>query len=378
MTFKHGRRYWIGNKQVNRKNHKRHLILGIETSCDETAAAVVENGVTILSNVIASQIDLHAEYGGVVPEIASREHVKSILPVIDYALSDANVGLDDLTAIAVTYGPGLVGALLVGVSAAKGLAAATGLPLIPVNHLEGHIAASYLTDRSLEPPFLCLIVSGGHASLVEVLEYTHYLTLARTRDDAPGEAFDKIARSIGLGYPGGPLIEQASEGGRSDAFYLPVTHFPDSYDFSFSGVKTAAINVYRKLEREADREGRRWPSSCSEADFAATFQSSIVEALVAHTETALLDMGYKTLVLGGGVSANRKLREAMEEMTTSAGVRLIVPPPVYCTDNAAMIASAGYYAWRDGRRAALDLNAVPMAELDDIIGQPAVERGTER
>jgi tRNA A37 threonylcarbamoyltransferase TsaD len=218
----------------------------------------------------------------------------------------------------------------------------------------------------------------GHASLVEVLEYTYYRTLARTRDDAPGEAFDKIARSIGLGYPGGPLIEQASEGGRSDAFYLPVTHFPDSYDFSFSGVKTAAINVYRKLEREADREGRRWPSSCSEADFAATFQSSIVEALVAHTETALLDMGYKTLVLGGGVSANRKLREAMEEMTTSAGVRLIVPPPVYCTDNAAMIASAGYYAWRDGRRAALDLNAVPMAELDDIIGQPAVERGTER
>ncbi len=376
-NVKHGRQLRIGCKQVNQSNN-RYLILGIETSCDETAAAVVANGVTILSNVIASQIDLHAAYGGVVPEIASREHVKSILPVIDRALSDAKVDLDDLTAIAVTYGPGLVGALLVGVSAAKGLVAATGLPLIPVNHLEGHIAASYLVDRSLEPPFLCLIVSGGHASLVEVLKHTQYRTLARTRDDAPGEAFDKIARSIGLGYPGGPLIERASEGGRSDAFHLPVTHFPDSYDFSFSGVKTAAINVYRKFEREADREGRRWPSACSEADFAATFQASIVEALVTHTQTALIDTGYKTLVLGGGVSANRKLRESMEEMATSAGVRLIVPPPVYCTDNAAMIAAAGYYAWRDGRRAALDLNAVPMAELDDIIGQPTVKRGTER
>ncbi len=364
---------------MNQSNHKkRHLILGIETSCDETAAAVVENGVTILSSVVASQIDLHAEYGGVVPEIASREHVKSILPVIDRALNDANVELDDLTAIAVTYGPGLVGALLVGVSAAKGLAAATGLPLIPVNHLEGHIAASYLTDRSLEPPFLCLIVSGGHASLVEVLGYTRYRTLARTRDDAPGEAFDKIARSIGLGYPGGPLIERASAGGRPDAFYLPVTHFPDSYDFSFSGVKTAAINAYRKLEREASREGRSWPSSCSEADFAATFQSSIVEALVTHTKTALFDTGYKTLALGGGVSANKKLREAMAEMTTNTGVRLIVPPPVCCTDNAAMIASAGYYAWKEGRRAALDLNAVPMAELDDIIGQSDAERRAVR
>ncbi len=356
------------------KDNERHLILGIETSCDETAAAVVENGMTILSNVIASQIDLHAEYGGVVPEIASREHVKSILPVIDRALSDAEVSLDDLTAIAVTYGPGLVGALLVGVSAAKGLAAATGLPLIPVNHLEGHIAASYLTDQTLAPPFLCLIVSGGHASLVEVLDFTCYRTLARTRDDAPGEAFDKIARSIGLGYPGGPLIERASEGGRSDAFYLPVTHFPDSYDFSFSGVKTAAINAYRKIEREAAREGRSWPSSCSEADFASTFQSAIVEALVKHTEAALNDTGYKTLVLGGGVSANKKLREEMKKMTAPLGVELIVPPPVYCTDNAAMIASAGYFAWRDGRRASLDLNAIPMAELDDIIGQP-VEKG---
>ncbi|HHW94080.1 MAG TPA: tRNA (adenosine(37)-N6)-threonylcarbamoyltransferase complex transferase subunit TsaD [Clostridiaceae bacterium] len=358
------------------KDNNKNLILGIETSCDETAAAVVANGMMILSNVIASQINLHAEYGGVVPEIASREHVKSILPVIDRALSDADISLDDLTAIAVTYGPGLVGALLVGVSAAKGLAAATGLPLIPVNHLEGHIASSYLADPSLEPPFLCLIVSGGHSSLVEVLDYTCYRTLARTRDDAPGEAFDKIARSIGLGYPGGPLIERASEGGNSDAFYLPVTHFSDSYDFSFSGVKTAAINAYRKIEREAAQEGRDWPLSCSQADFAATFQASIVEALVKHTEAALIDTGYKTLVLGGGVSANKKLREVMREMTDSIGVRLIVPLPVYCTDNAAMIASAGYFAWKDGRRAALDLNAVPMAELEEIIGQSTREGET--
>ncbi len=346
-----------------------HLILGIETSCDETAAAVVENGVTIVSSVVASQIDLHAAYGGVVPEIASREHVKSILPVIDRALKDADKTLDDITAVAVTYGPGLVGALLVGVSAAKGLAAAAGLPLIPVNHLEGHIAASYLTDKTLVPPFLCLIVSGGHATLVEVPSYTRYRTLAQTRDDAPGEAFDKIARSIGLGYPGGPLIERASSGGRCDVFYLPVTHFPDSYDFSFSGVKTAAINAFRKIEREAERESAPWPSSCSQADFAATFQAAIVQALTAHTAAALDDTGHKTLALGGGVSANRKLRESMRAMASSRGVRLIIPPPAYCTDNAAMIASAGYFAWRAGRRAALDLNAVPMAELDEIAGQ---------
>lgn len=354
---------------MRKEDDNRHLILGIETSCDETAAAIVENGEKIVSSVVASQINLHAEYGGVVPEIASREHVKSILPVIDRALKDADKSLNDLTAIAVTYGPGLVGALLVGVAAAKGLAAASGLPLIPINHLEGHIAASYLADQSLKPPFLCLIVSGGHSTLVEVLDYTRYNVLARTRDDAPGEAFDKIARTIGLGYPGGPLIERASVGGRCDAFYLPVTHFPDSYDFSFSGVKTAAINAYRKIEREANREGVKWPSLCSKADFAATFQASIVEALTKHTASALDDKGYQTLVLGGGVSANKKLRESMEEMTASRGVRLIVPPPVYCTDNAAMIASAGFFAWRSGRRASLDLNAVPMAELDDIAGQ---------
>lgn len=344
----------------------RQLILGIETSCDETAAAIVAGGRIILSSVVASQIDLHAEYGGVVPEIASREHVKSILPVIDRALKDADKALGDLDAIAVTYGPGLVGALLVGVSAAKGLAAATGLPLVPLHHLEGHIASAYLADQTLEPPFLCLIVSGGHATLAEVSDYTTFRVLGRTRDDAPGEAFDKIARTIGLGYPGGPLIEQAAQGGNREAFPLPMTRFPDSFDFSFSGVKTAAINQYRKLMQQADREGSKWPTCCSEKDFAATFQEAIVRTLVSHTADALKDTGYRSLVLGGGVSANQRLREAMSVMAEEQGIRLTVPSLVHCTDNAAMIGAAGYYAWKSGRRAGLDLNADPMAELDEL------------
>ncbi|HZK29566.1 MAG TPA: tRNA (adenosine(37)-N6)-threonylcarbamoyltransferase complex transferase subunit TsaD [Clostridia bacterium] len=342
------------------------LILGIETSCDETAAAVVADGRTILSSTVASQIDLHTIYGGVVPEIASREHVKSILPVIDRALKDSGKTLEDLAAIAVTYGPGLVGALLVGVSAAKGLAAATGLPLVPLHHLEGHIASAYLADPVLEPPFLCLIVSGGHATLAEVLDYTSFRVLARTRDDAPGEAFDKIARAIGLGYPGGPLIERTAQGGNREAFPLPITQFADSFDFSFSGVKTAAINQYRKLMQEAEREGCEWPSRCSEKDFAATFQETIVKTLVGHTADALKETGHRSLVLGGGVCANRRLREAMSVLAEEEEIRLTVPSLMHCTDNAAMIGAAGYYAWKSGRRAGLDLNANPMAELDDL------------
>ncbi len=349
---------------MNQKNEK--LILGIETSCDETAASVVADGRMIKSSVVASQIDLHARYGGVVPEVASREHVKSILPVIDQALQEADISLKELTAIAVTYGPGLVGALLVGIAAAKGLASASQLPLVPVHHLEGHIASAYLADPGLEPPFLCLIVSGGHSSLVQVTGYTSFEVLGRTRDDAPGEALDKIARTIGLGYPGGPLIEKAAVGGKRDAFPLPVTHFPDSYDFSFSGVKTAAINWHQKLMREAEKEGRDWPSSCSQADFAATFQETVVQTLVGHARKALIQGGYPALVIAGGVSANLRLREAMTAMTEQLNVKLTIPQLAYCTDNAAMVASAGYYAWKSGRRAGADLNAEPMAELEEL------------
>ncbi|NLZ99977.1 MAG: tRNA (adenosine(37)-N6)-threonylcarbamoyltransferase complex transferase subunit TsaD, partial [Clostridiaceae bacterium] len=230
-------------------------ILGIESSCDETAASVVVNGTRVLSNVVASQVDLHRAYGGVVPEIASREHVKAILPVIDRALHQAEMTLDDLDGIAVTFGPGLIGALLVGVAAAKGLTAVTGLPLIPVHHIEGHVASAYLANPSLRPPFLALIVSGGHASIIEVRDgVMPFREIARTRDDAPGEAFDKIARVLGLSYPGGPAIEKAAQGGRDDAFIFPDASFEDSFDFSFSGVKTAAINAYRRIERQIERE----------------------------------------------------------------------------------------------------------------------------
>lgn len=348
------------------KEKEGKLILGIETSCDETAASVVAGGRQVRSSIVASQMDLHAVYGGVVPEIASREHVKAVLPVIDQALVSAGVGLQDLDAIAVTYGPGLVGALLVGLAAAKGLASAVRLPLVPVHHLEGHIASAYLADPSLQPPFLCLIVSGGHATLVDVAGYTVFQVLGRTRDDAPGEALDKIARTLGLGYPGGPLIEKLAAGGRRDAFPLPMTRFPDSFDFSFSGVKTAAINHYRKLMREAEKEEKSWPASCSLHDFAATFQETIVQTLVSHTKDALLAGGRQSLVVAGGVSANTRLRETMDDMAQGLGVRLTIPQLSFCTDNAAMVASAGFYAWRSGRRAQASFNADPMAELEEV------------
>ncbi|NMA18534.1 MAG: tRNA (adenosine(37)-N6)-threonylcarbamoyltransferase complex transferase subunit TsaD [Clostridiaceae bacterium] len=342
-------------------------ILGIETSCDETAAAVVVDGARVLSNVVASQIDLHRVYGGVVPEIASREHVKAILPVIDRALHQAEMTLADLDGIAVTFGPGLIGALLVGVAAAKGFTAVTGLPLIPIHHIEGHVASAYLANPALRPPFLALIVSGGHASIIEVRDWAMpFREIARTRDDAPGEAFDKIARVLGLSYPGGPAIEKAAQGGRDDALHFPEASFEDSFDFSFSGVKTAAINAYRRIERQAEREGRAWPRDLTLQDFAASFQKAIVNTLVSHTERALDATGYKTLVIGGGVSANRCLRDNIEEMAKERVIALTIPPLTYCTDNAAMIASAGYFAWRAGRRAGSDLDATAMANLEDI------------
>jgi len=339
------------------------LILGIESSCDETAAAVVADGRTILSNVIATQADFHQQFGGVVPEIASRMHVEAILPVIDQALTEAGIKLADLTAIAVTHGPGLVGALLVGLSAAKGLAMAAGKPLVGVHHIIGHIAANYLTDPNLEPPFICLIASGGHSHLVLVEDYQRYQILGRTRDDAAGEAFDKIARAIGLGYPGGPLLDKAAEGGRTDAFRLPQTNFPNSLDFSFSGLKTAALNQFNRLQQQAAGLHQTWQEIISLNDFAATYQQAIVNALADHTFQALDQLKLKRLALAGGVAANSCLRRCMAERASACGVRMTCPPLILCTDNAAMIASAGYYSFKAGRRDDLSLNAFASLEL---------------
>lgn len=341
------------------------LILGIESSCDETAAAVVADGRVILSSVIASQADLHSAYGGVVPEIASRMHVEAILPVIDQALEEAGKTLTDLSAIAVTYGPGLVGALLVGLSVAKGLAWATGKPLIGVHHIEGHIAANYLADPDLQPPFLCLVVSGAHSHLVLVEDYGRNTVLARTRDDAAGEAFDKIARAIGLGYPGGPLIDRAAEGGRTDAFALPRSRFADNLDFSFSGLKTAALNQFNRFHQQAEKAGSEVWDVISLQDFAATYQQAIVDVLVDHTFQALDQTRLKRLTLAGGVAANSCLRRCMTDRAADAGVLLSYPPLWLCTDNAAMIASAGYYAYKAGRRDELSLNATASLELTD-------------
>lgn len=339
------------------------LLLGIESSCDETAAAVVSGGRVIRSNVIASQVDLHRQYGGVVPEIASRMHTEVILQVVDEALLKAGVTLSDLDAISVTYGPGLVGALLTGVSYAKALAYAADLPLVPVHHLAGHIAANYLAHHDLEPPFLALVVSGAHSHLVSVRDYTDLHVIGRTRDDAPGEAFDKIARVLGLGYPGGPIIDRTARTGDPNAFKLPQTEFPDSYDFSFSGVKTATINRLNSIRQRAEQSDMDWTDLVSLDDFSATFQSAVVQALVRQTRRALIDQSFHTLVLAGGVSANSLLRRSMSDLADELGIRLFFPPPALCTDNAAMIASAGYYAFLQGERAEFTLNARAMVEL---------------
>lgn len=341
----------------------RHLVLGIESSCDETAAAVVADGRIILSNVIASQADFHQQFGGVVPEIASRMHVEAILPVIDQALHKAGVSLADITAIAVTHGPGLVGALLVGLSAAKGLAAVTGKPLIGVHHIAGHIAANYLADPTWEPPYLCLVVSGAHSHLVRVDDYQQFKVLARTRDDAAGEAFDKIARALGLGYPGGPLLDKAARGGNPRALTLPRTRFENSLDFSFSGLKTAALNQLNQLRLQAERRGLDWQDLLSMADFTASFQQAVVDVLVDHTLEAAARYDIRRIAVAGGVSANSCLRAALEQRTRAAGLAFTCPPLILCTDNAAMIASAGYYAWRNGQADDLSLNAVPSLDI---------------
>lgn len=334
------------------------FILAIESSCDETAAAVVKNGREVLSNVISSQIDLHTLYGGVVPEIASRKHIEKINQVVEQALTDAHMTWDDITAIAVTYGPGLVGALLVGVSFAKALAFALKKPLIGVHHIEGHISANYIENKELEPPFLCLVVSGGHSHLVKVKDYGEYEILGRTRDDAAGEAFDKVARAIGLGYPGGPKIDKISDEGNPDAITFPRAKVADNeYDFSFSGLKSSVLNYLNSCEMKGE--------AVNQADVAASFQKAVVDVLVGHSMDALDKYGFKKFAIAGGVASNKHLRAAMVEACEKKNIEFYHPSPVLCTDNAAMIGAAAYYEYKRGVSHGWDLNAVPNLKLGE-------------
>lgn len=334
------------------------LILAIESSCDETAAAVVRNGREVLSNVISSQIELHKLYGGVVPEIASRKHIEKINQVIEEALEEAGVTLADVDAVGVTYGPGLVGALLVGVAEAKAIAYAAGKPLIGVHHIEGHISANYIENKELEPPFICLVVSGGHTHLVRVADYGVYEILGRTRDDAAGEAFDKVARAIGLGYPGGPKIDKLAKEGNEKAIAFPKAKVAGSpYDFSFSGLKSAVLNYINSCQMKGE--------NINEADIAASFQKAVIDVLVEHAMMAVKDFGSGKLAIAGGVASNSALRAAMEKACDENGVEFYYPSPIFCTDNAAMIGAAAYYEFQKGITHGWDLNAVPNLKLGE-------------
>lgn len=334
------------------------FILAIESSCDETAAAVVKNGREVLSNVISSQIDLHTLYGGVVPEIASRKHIEKINQVVEQAITEAEVTWDDITAIAVTYGPGLVGALLVGVSFAKALAFALKKPLVGVHHIEGHISANYIENKELEPPFMCLVVSGGHSHLVKVKDYGEYEILGRTRDDAAGEAFDKVARAIGLGYPGGPKIDKVSDEGNPEAIAFPRAKVADNeYDFSFSGLKSSVLNYLNSCEMKGE--------TVNQADVAASFQKAVVDVLVGHSMDALDKYGFKKFAIAGGVASNKHLRAAMTEACKNRSIEFYHPSPILCTDNAAMIGAAAYYEYKKGVSHGWDLNAVPNLKLGE-------------
>lgn len=342
---------------------KEVTVLAVESSCDETAAAVVVNGRQVLSNIISSQIDIHKLYGGVVPEIASRKHIEKINQVIEEALEQSGRKLEEMDAVCVTYGPGLVGALLVGVGTAKALSYAAGLPLVGVHHIEGHIAANYIANPDLEPPFLCLVASGGHSHLVIVKEYGEYEILGRTRDDAAGEAFDKVARAIGLGYPGGPKIDKLSAEGDPEAIEFPRASIEGApYDFSFSGVKSAVLNYMNGCRMKGIRY--------SEADIAASFQKAVVDVLVSHTMLAAKDHGITKIAIAGGVACNSGLRREMKSACEQQGYSFYMPTPLLCTDNAAMIGAAGYYEFQKGVRHGLDLNAVPNLGLGEreIIG----------
>lgn len=334
------------------------LILAIESSCDETAAAVVKNGREVLSNVIYSQIALHTVYGGVVPEIASRKHVEKINQVIESALEQAGVTLQEISAIAVTYGPGLVGALLVGVSEAKAISFATGIPLVGVHHISGHISANYIEHQELKPPFACLVASGGHSHLVVVKDYGQYEIIGRTRDDAAGEAFDKVARAIGLGYPGGPKIDKLSKEGNPDAIAFPRAKVAESeYDFSFSGLKSAVLNYLNSCQMKGEE--------VNQADVAASFQKAVIDVLVDHSIHAVKEFGFDKFAIAGGVASNASLRAALQEACDREGITFYHPSPALCTDNAAMIGAAGYYEFIKGVRHGYDLNAVPNLKLDE-------------
>lgn len=324
-------------------------IMGIESSCDETSVAIVKNGREILSNVINSQIKIHELYGGVVPEIASRCHTEVINEIMKESLKEANMKLEDIDGIAVTYGPGLVGALLVGVSYAKGLSFATNKPLIPVNHIDGHIAANYLTHKDLKPPFLCLIISGGHTHLVNVKDYTEFEVLGKTRDDAIGEAFDKVARVVGLGYPGGPKVDNLAKEG-NPTIKLPVTHF-DNLDFSFSGIKTAVINLNHK------------DPNINKADLCSSFQKAVTEMLLTNCKKAVQITDSNKLVIAGGVSRNSYIRSAFDNFQKEMNIKVYYPEAILCTDNAAMIAASGYNNYVKGIRGDLTLNAIPNLKI---------------
>ena len=339
-------------------SEKDTLILAIESSCDETAASVVKNGRCVLSNIISSQIAIHTLYGGVVPEIASRKHIEKINQVVGAALKEADVTLDDIDAIGVTYGPGLVGALLVGVAEAKAIAYAKKKPLVGVHHIEGHVSANYIEHPDLEPPFLCEIISGGHTHLVIVKDYGSFEILGRTRDDAAGEAFDKVARAIGLGYPGGPKIDKLAKEGNPHAIDFPRAHMEDApYDFSFSGVKSAVLNHLNKC--------RMIGEPIVEADIAASFQQAVVDVLVDNAIRAAKDYHMDRLAIAGGVASNGALRAAMEAACEKEGIRFYRPSPIFCTDNAAMIGVAAYYEYQKGTRHGWDLNAVPNLKLGE-------------
>ena len=332
-------------------------ILGIESSCDETAASVVEDGRKVLSNVIASQVEEHKIYGGVVPEIASRRHTEAICGVVEKALEDAGCTMDDIDAIAVTYAPGLIGALLVGVNYAKGLSFSTGKPLVPVHHLRGHIAANYISCEEIKPPFLSLVVSGGHSHIINVKSYTEFEIIGRTRDDAAGEAMDKAARTVGLPYPGGVNLDKISKDGDENKYKFPVPKMADSkYDFSFSGLKTFAVNLVHNASQKGE--------TVKAEDLGASFIKAVTDLLTSHTMKAARDTDSKTIVLAGGVSANSRLRRVMQEECDKMGIKLFMPELKYCGDNAAMIASQGYYEYLDGKRADMTLNAVASMPID--------------
>lgn len=333
-------------------------ILAIESSCDETAAAVVKNGREVLSNIISSQIALHTLYGGVVPEIASRKHIEKINQVIEAALAEAKMTLEDMTAVAVTYGPGLVGALLVGVAEAKAIAYGAKKPLVGVHHIEGHVSANFIEHPDLEPPFVCLIVSGGHTHLVIVRDYGEFEIIGRTMDDAAGEAFDKVARAVGLGYPGGPKVDRAAKEGNPHAIEFPRARVGGSeYDFSFSGMKSAVLNYINQAQMKGE--------AISVPDLCASFQNAVVDVLVSRAVAAAKEFGYDKLAIAGGVASNSALREEMRKACEREGLKLYYPSPIYCTDNAAMIGAAAYYEYINGARAGWDLNAVPNLKLGE-------------